>query len=78
MWTDNSIQAIIRQLSSHVRWPTVTERYDLKHHIKSRHALPSCVGFIDRTHINLEHAPTRPTKTAGSFHSRESATGSTL
>jgi len=27
MWTDNSIQAIIRQLSSHVRWPTVTERY---------------------------------------------------
>ncbi len=67
-WTDNSIQAIIRQLSSHVRWPTVNERYDLKRCIKSRHALPNCVGFIDGSHINLEHAPTRPTKTAGSFH----------
>jgi len=45
-WTDNSIQAIIRQLSSHVRWPTVNERYDLKRSIKSRDAQLNCVGSL--------------------------------
>jgi len=74
-WTDNCIQAIIRRLSSHVCWPMVNERYDLKRPIKSRHALPNCVGFIDGSHVNLEHTPTRPTKTAGSFHSRKERYG---
>lgn len=61
-----------------IHWPTLDERDELKRRIKSIHGLPDCLGYIDGSHINLEHAPTRPAKTAGSFHSRKERYGFNL
>jgi len=45
-WMGNSTQAIIQQLSSHIRWPPVNERYDLK----SPHQVSSCATRLRRFH----------------------------
>lgn len=67
--TNKSIKAITRQLDSYVVWPDHRERNLIQKSIKSLYSLPKCIGFVEGCCINFEHAPTCPSKTAGSFHS---------
>jgi hypothetical protein len=73
-WTDNFIIAIIRGLKEEIRWPNPTEKAHIKRQIKAQFGIPHCLGFIDGTHINFEHKPSRG-KPAGSWHSRKERYG---
>ena len=71
------MKAIISLQAQELRWPTPEERERTKALIQRRFGIPSCIGYIDGTHVNLEKAPVRPDG-AASFFSRKKRYGMLL
>lgn len=76
-WCDCAVRAIARDLTNVVTWPNSSRKQAIKSRIKAQFGIPSCIGFIDGTHINLSNRPHRG-PSSGSFHSRKERYGFNL
>ena len=56
-YINRTIDIILRHAEEYVFWPSAEERKNISERIRSKHSFPSCVGFIDSTHLGLAMKP---------------------